>query len=166
MKYRIFTILILALTSFYSNSTSLSTVRDESDTNNDVARVVKAFYSYHFTHDMGFTKQSIVQKRRWLDKEFYELMLAEEKKNNNPDEAPFINGDPFTDSQEYPDTFEVVKSTKSGSQATVKVLFIWKQSVRSAQIVLSKQKNRWLIYNIIHDSDFDFRDYLTKNNKR
>jgi hypothetical protein len=70
-------------------------------------RVVAAFYRYHFTHDMAFTPTSVGVKRAWLAPELLDLCKAYFKKPVPADDVPEIDGDPFTDSQEYPKLFRV-----------------------------------------------------------
>jgi hypothetical protein len=126
---------------------------------------VRDFYRFHFAHEMGFTAGAVRQKRRWIASALYRLLLEEmEKQKSKPaDEAPYINGDPFTDSQEYPNSFQVGKANYSGAQAEVSVLFDWKdkgKSVRKRTILvkLTREKNEWRIVNLVYE---DGRDLVT-----
>jgi len=131
----------------------------------NAVRTVRAFYQFHFKHDMGFIEKTIRQKQRWFEPNFYRLLLEEAKRGTaSTDEAPDLEGDPFTNSQEYPDTFQVGKAVRSGEQVNVEVIFIWKHEKRKGQVLLVKQNNIWLISNIIHD-DFDLLKFLNRTDK-
>src|SRR5437773_1260655 len=63
------------------------------------ADTVRSFYRYHFAHDRGFTRAAL-DRRHWLTAELYGLLRYERERKTAPDEVPFLDGDPFTDSQE------------------------------------------------------------------
>jgi hypothetical protein len=131
----------------------------------NAVRTVRAFYQFHFKHDMGFTEKTIRQKQRWFEASFYQLLLEEAKRGAAAtDEAPDLEGDPFTNSQEYPDSFQVGKAVRSGEQVNVEIIFVWKHEKRKGQVLLVKQKNRLLISNIIYD-DFDLLKFLNRADK-
>jgi hypothetical protein len=123
-------------------------------------QAVKSFYSYHFAHDRGFLRANVVQRRRWLSPELYRLLLNEFSREAafrkaHPDEVPFITGDPFTDTQEYPDTFAVGVAVVSGNTARVPVTFGRRDAAekRTLQIELRKQGGRWLIHDVCREGD-------------
>ncbi|HLL76204.1 MAG TPA: DUF3828 domain-containing protein [Pyrinomonadaceae bacterium] len=119
------------------------------------ARAAESFYRYHFARDRGFLRANIVQRRRWLSPELYRLMMNEFRREAafrkaRPDEVPFMTGDPFTDAQEYPDTFTVGVAVVSGNTASVPVTFGWRdvEHKQTLQIELLKQGGRWLIHDV------------------
>lgn len=77
---------------------------------------VRSFYTFHLAHNKDFTLRNIQQQRkRFLTPELYGLLVNEIKRQAvyskaHPDEAPDYEGDPLTDSQEYPDSFRVGKA--------------------------------------------------------
>lgn len=122
-------------------------------------QTVQSFYRFHFAHDMGFTPGNVEMRRRWLTRELYDLLRDEFRKEAEhakaqPDEAPFIEGDPFTNSQEYPKSFRVGGVIQGGGMADVRVVFVWpgrtrRERVERAVVVsLRRSGRRWLIGNI------------------
>ncbi|MEW6127427.1 MAG: DUF3828 domain-containing protein [Acidobacteriota bacterium] len=121
---------------------------------------VKAFYAYHFAHKFDYSKRGLLQRRKWLDDTLYKLLVAEVSKPTKADEAPEMNGDPFTNSQEYPTTFRIGNTNESAAKATIQVIFIWKEQgkvidERPVDVELVKNKNLWKIANIISGSEPD-----------
>ena len=119
------------------------------------ARAAESFYRYHFARDRGFVRANIVARRRLLSPELYRLMLNELRREAafrkaHPDQAPFMTGDPFTDAQEYPDTFAVGRADVRGSRATVPVTFGWRgvEQKQTLQVVLLKHGGRWLVHDV------------------
>ena len=69
---------------------------------------------------MGFSEASVRERSAWLAPELVDLCHAYFQKPVHPDEVPDVDGDPFTDSQEYPKSFSVGRpsvSDRSGSAA-------------------------------------------------
>jgi hypothetical protein len=90
------------------------------------------------------------------------LLVAADKKARatKKDEVPELDGDPFTNSQEYPNTFKIGDTKQEYEKATVEVVFVWKDKgqvvdERNVQVELSKVKNLWKISNIIDKSNPD-----------
>ncbi len=93
--------------------------------------VVRTFYKFHLSHDMGFTEDTVVKRKEWLSPDFYALLLAETRKPKDSGEAPVIEGDPFTDSQEYPNRFSTGVAKRTGEdEITVDVELAWVKKVR------------------------------------
>lgn len=129
--------------------------------------VVQSFFRYHLPEDKNFTGANIKRRRRWLTPELYRLLLAEYHREEaeyekHPDEAVFIEGDPFTNSQEYPDSFRVGKPVVHGSQATVPITFYWANGnePRAANVKVKRQGRVWLIHNILPAGDEDLLKLL------
>lgn len=123
-------------------------------------QAAEGFYRYHFARDRGFLRSNVVRRRRWLSPELYRLMLNEFRREAafrkaQPDEVPFMTGDPFTDSQEYPDTFSVGRASVRGSTASVPVTFRWRGVARTKtlQVELLRQGGRWLIHDMRREGD-------------
>ncbi|HKP72057.1 MAG TPA: DUF3828 domain-containing protein [Pyrinomonadaceae bacterium] len=126
----------------------------------DAARVVQSFFDYHFAHDKNFTGANIKRRRRWLTPELYTLLLREYHREEvesakHPDEVVFMEGDPFTNTQEFPDSFSVGRAVVNGNKATVPVIFSWRSGAASkvADIKMRKLGGLWLIQNIRPDDD-------------
>jgi hypothetical protein len=130
--------------------------------------VVQSFFRYHFAHGMSFTEANIKRRRRWLTPELYTLLLREYHREEveskkHPDEAVFMEGDPFTNTQEHPNTFRVGRAVMRGSQAMVPVSFFLNGHVlRTARVEVSKRGRVWLIHNILPDGDEDLLKLLRR----
>jgi hypothetical protein len=122
-------------------------------------QTVDSFFRFHFAHGMDFTERNLRQRRHWLTPELYDLLREEFRKEAkragaHPDEAPFIEGDPFTNSQEYPKSFSVGQAIASGGFSIVKIELFWagrtpgEREHRTASVTLSLSGARWLISNI------------------
>jgi hypothetical protein len=127
----------------------------------DAAATVKAFYNFHFKNKFDYSARGLKRRQRWLDAKLYQLLLAEDKKSKaKKDEAPELNGDPFTNSQEYPNTFRIGDTRQEYEKAFVEVVFVWQEKgkvidERSLEVELSKARNLWKISNIINKSSAD-----------
>src|SRR5215216_6070498 len=131
--------------------------------NTAVASTVKAFYAFHFKHNFDYTERGLKQRQRWLDESLYKLLIAESKRSQETtkqDEAPDLNGDPFTNSQEYPNSFRIGKVEQDGKNATVEVIFVWKEKNKGidqkrVRVQLARSAESWKIANIIAEGDDD-----------
>lgn len=131
----------------------------------DAAKAVQTFYDYHFKHSMAFDAAQIKARKAWLAPELYALIT---KVLNTPvpeGDAPDIEGDIFTDSQEVPTAFHVGKTTvdnataKVAKVAKVEVTLTWSREKRHFTVLLTQVKQAWLI------QDIDYGDHrsLTKD---
>jgi len=133
------------------------------------ARAVRNFYQYHFAHDRGFLKSNVERRRRWLTPELYGLLMNEFRRaaahqKTHPDDAPFMNGDPFTNSQEYPDTFRAGRATVRGATAEVPVTFRWRATAetKTVRVELRRRQGRWLIRNVTPEGEADLLKLLRR----
>ncbi|HEX9147704.1 MAG TPA: hypothetical protein VF958_00955 [Thermoanaerobaculia bacterium] len=92
---------------------------------------VRAFYAFHFAHDMAFTPESVRVKNRWLAPVLVDLCESYFRRPASSEEVPEIDGDPFTDSQEYPKRFRVGAARVSGEAARVPVTCIGRTDRRA-----------------------------------
>jgi len=124
---------------------------------------VRSFFTQHFQSDAetGFTRESVAKKEKFLTPELYKLLQHEFDREDefvkaHPDEVPYMNGDPFTDSQEYPTGFKVGKCNVSGeSRVTHNVLLFWKTDDKPVQegtkVQVEKRGDKWLIGDFTSD---------------
>ena len=110
-------------------------------------KLVQDFYAGHFKGSMGFDEASLRAKRDRLSPELFTALLGKAKEPSSPDEVPDIDGDPFTDSQEYPDAFKLGKLQSSAGGARVPVTFTWKNGnpPRTLTVVLKNLQEGWRI---------------------
>src|SRR5579884_1639945 len=68
----------------------------------DPAQTVQSFYAYHFKHNMGFDAAQVKAQKASLDPKLYALITKVLAKPVPKGDAPDIEGDIFTDSQDTP----------------------------------------------------------------
>jgi hypothetical protein len=131
-----------------------------------VADPVQGFYRFHFAHDMGFTPDSVKARSAWLSPALLKICVAYFASPSAPDEVPVINGDPFTNSQEYPNSFQVGTPSLSNSTALIPVSFQWPDGrKRSLSVALVVQNQKWLIDNIRYPDGSSLRSLIAKNKR-
>jgi Protein of unknown function (DUF3828) len=124
---------------------------------------VQSFYGFHVTHEMGFSKEAVSQRKAWLSPDLLSLCRKYFLRPSSPDEVPPIDGDPFTDSQEYPTAFRVEKVRLSRGIATVAVSFSGPEAQKgSVHVVLVPVKGEWLIHDVRYVSGPSFRTLLSR----
>lgn len=132
----------------------MAAANPKSPKNSGPGDVVKAFYKYHFAHDMAFTPDGVKQRATWFTPGLINACETYFARPQDPDEVPNIDGDPFTGSQEYPNTFSAGPASIQETKASVPVTFSWKDhhSTRGTVILKKEEDGRWLI------DDFEFPD--------
>lgn len=137
------------------------------------ARAVSAFYKFHLARNKDFTVANLRVRRRWLSPELYKLLLGElkreaEQRKTHPDEAPYFEGDPLTNSQEYPDSFRVGKTENGGDLAKVTVTMMWSprtsrgRDQRDIVVEVKRTGTGWLINDIIDNQGSRLQDELKR----
>ncbi len=124
--------------------------------------VVRYLLTDHFKHDMGFTKASVARKAKWLTADFLKQLNAELDKPSNPDEVPAIDGDPFTDSQEYPKRFVVGNSEIRGDVTRIPVIFTGNGRRRTVAAKLRKTPAGWRVDDLVYEDGRTLRGLLGK----
>jgi hypothetical protein len=137
------------------------------------SRAVRSFYTFHLARNKDFTVANVRLRRRRLTPVLYKLLLAElkreaEQRKAHPDEAPYFEGDPLTDSQEYPDSFRMGKTEVSGNSAKVTVTLMWSartsrgRDQRDIVVEVTKRGSGWLINDIIDNQGSRLQDELKR----
>jgi hypothetical protein len=106
------------------------------------------FLEAHFSADMGFTADNVKSHRAGFSKSLDGAMARYFARPTPEDEVPAIDGDPFTDSQEYPSRFSVGKARVSGDQAEVAVRFSDAFSERRILYLLKREDGAWQLDNL------------------
>jgi hypothetical protein len=114
----------------------------------------------HMTHDMAFTEATIRHKAGYLSAGLLQAIAGYFALPDSPEEAPAINGDPFTDSQEYPASFVLGEAAVQGSRATVPVLFQDFDRQKRVEMVLQHAGSGWLIDDLRFADGMTLRDLL------
>jgi hypothetical protein len=125
------------------------------------AAVARAFYAFHFAHDMGFTEASVRRRSRWLAPDLLARCRGYFARPETPGDVPPIDGDPFTDSQDYPEGFRVGDATVRGDTALVPVTMTWPGAeARAVTLVLMRGTRGWRIADVRYASGPPLRDLL------
>ena len=124
------------------------------------AAVVRAFYRFHFAHDMAFTRAALRRRERWLAPDLLALCRAYFAAPSPADEVPEIDGDPFTDSQEYPSSFRVGEAAVAGDTALVPVTFLWKAGDRRTVTVVLVPRGGWKVADLRYERGDTLRGEL------
>ncbi|MGA2382487.1 MAG: DUF3828 domain-containing protein [Gemmatimonadales bacterium] len=125
------------------------------------ADVVRTFYRFHFAHDMAFTRSAVRRREGWLSSDLLALCRAYFAASSPTDEVPEIDGDPFTDSQEYPASFRVGAARVAGDTAQVPVTFSWKAGDRRVVTVVLVARRDWKIADVRYERGETLRGELT-----
>jgi hypothetical protein len=112
------------------------------------AAVVQQLLERHFAGDMGFDAKSVATKRQFLSDALLARIAQYFKKPSNPNEVPSIDGDPFTDSQEYPTRFSVGTPVAEGALMLVPVRYSDAYSTKQVRFVLVRQGAAWRVNDV------------------
>lgn len=125
---------------------------------------VQAFLEYHFNHDYGFLEKNAKARGPWLSRGLSREIRVYFDRPFPVDEAPPINGDPFTDTQEFPTRFAVRKGSRAGRTARVPVEFADGYTRRRHEFVLLLERGRWRIDDLDYDYGGTFREAMKAPN--
>jgi hypothetical protein len=117
------------------------------------AEIVQELLVTHFTHDMGFTRESVAAKNGFLSTALRARLAAWFVKPKSPGDAPDINGDPFTNSQEYPDRFTLGRALPTPRRTVIPVHFADEDSKRRVDYVLVREGQQWLVDDVMDERD-------------
>lgn len=113
--------------------------------------VVQRFLEAHFAGDIGFAPASVAEKRAYLSKALSREIDAWMAKPRSPDEAPAINGDPFTNTQEYPARFAVGADDKASRGVEVPVEFADAFARRAVRFEMACENGRWRVADVKYE---------------
>ena len=114
----------------------------------------------HFTHEMAFTRESIAAKREFLSAGLLAAADAYFAKPQSPDEVPDIDGDVFTDTQEYPDRFTLGTIRTTARRTVVRVHFAGEQLTRRVDYALIREGRRWVVDDLVDERGESLRTSL------
>jgi hypothetical protein len=109
------------------------------------AGVVQRLLEHHFAGSMAFDSAHMAYHAPWLSTRLRARIARYFAKPSVPNEAPAIDGDPFTDSQEHPTRFSVSLGAAHGDAATVPVRFSDGRQVRTVQYLLRRDGGAWRV---------------------
>jgi hypothetical protein len=122
--------------------------------------VVQRLLLDHVTHDMGFTEAGFARKTGLLAPALVELGRRALAAQAGTEEAPLVNGDPFTNSQEYPDRFALGASEEQGGRASVPVFFADAQRRRRVDYLLERAGGAWRVTDLRYEDGSTLRALL------
>jgi hypothetical protein len=128
--------------------------------------VVQRFLETHFASDMGFWPSAIDAKRRYFTKPLNEKMKAYFAGIAGADEEPEINGDPFTDSQDYPARFFVKSDDKSKPGVIVPVEYTDAYSTKTVRFSMKRAGGKWLIDDLVFEDNLSLSTLMTQKPQR
>ena len=114
--------------------------------------VVQRLLEHHFATGMAFDAEHMRYHEPWLTQRLRAGMARYFAKPADPNEAPAIDGDPFTDSQEHPTRFSVQGATVRGDEATVPVGFSDGRRVRTVRYYLLRERGAWRVEDLYYES--------------
>lgn len=124
------------------------------------AEIVQELLVTHFTHEMAFTPESVALKRGFLSAGLLVAADAYFARPSSPDEVPAIDGDVFTDTQEYPDRFTLGTIRATARRTVVRVHFAGEQLKRRVDYVLIREGGRWVLDDLFDERGGSLRRQL------
>jgi len=121
---------------------------------------VQQLFADHFKNDMGFTRDTVARKRNWLTPGLNQEIDTYFRQPFRADEPPPINGDPFTNTQEYPSAFQVGEVVMDAGKANVPVVMTIGPTRRTVRAQVVRQGSGWLIDDLIYEDNSTFRALL------
>lgn len=122
--------------------------------------VVETLLEAHFNGDMGFAPETVAEKQDYLTSELSRLVEEYFAQPESPDEVPVIDGDPFTDTQEYPTRFAVRRASMAGRYADVPVDFSDGYVTRRVVYRLKRALSHWRVDDIVYAEGGTFKGLL------
>jgi hypothetical protein len=155
-------VVVLAAGALAVNSGLLRTTpTTSSQSQEDPETVVGEMFAVHFMHDMGFTPQSVALKQNRLTSDLYRQIEAYFERPRAPDEVPAIDGEPFTNTQEYPSAFAVSEGAQQDTDTTrVPVVMTIGPDRRTVTVQLVRQTSGWLVDDLVYEDGSTFRALL------
>lgn len=124
---------------------------------------VQRLLEAHFAGDMGFTVTSVDAKRVHLAATLQRAIDAYFAHPHPQDEPPPINGDPFTDSQEYPVVFSVRETRMEADVARVPVRFDDGHRTRQIEFELRKDAGAWRVSELRYEDGSTLTQVLARH---
>ena len=107
--------------------------------------VVLALYQLHLTHDMAFTPATVANKEVHLTAGLRTAIAAYFRRTVAHDAVPVVDGDPFTNTQEYPTRLVPGRASIEGRRAAMPVLLGDDAASQVVQVLLRQSGRRWRV---------------------
>ena len=122
--------------------------------------VVQQLLEDHYAHGLEFTPERMQAQRRWFTAALGKRIDAYFAQDFPEGDVPPIDGDPITDSQEYPPIFSVREATPAGAAMLVPVRYDSGYETRLVHFVLARDGGEWRIDDITYEHDTPFSAML------
>ena len=123
---------------------------------------VQRLLESHFGDDMGFLPDFVADLRPYFAASLNGAMDRYFGYPFPEDEVPPVDGDPITDSQEYPVLFSVRDAVLEGASARVPVRYDDGYRARLVEFVLRREAGAWRVEDIRYDHGGTFRELLAR----
>jgi hypothetical protein len=134
-------------------------------TRGDAQAPVRQLLLQHLAEESAFDAARLARLRAWLAPTLRQAFEAWFARPANPDEAPYLDGDPFTDSQEPPAALSLGELRQSGAQAWQTVFVEFDGGIRRSMVYrLQRQpQGDWRISDIDYGHDTTLLQLLRKD---
>lgn len=123
--------------------------------------VVQRLLVDHFTHEMAFTPETVARKRNLLTASLNNAIAVYFRQVFPEDEPPPINGDPITNTQDYPTSFEIARAVRADRVASVRVVFSAEGMTRPVVFRLRRGEGAgWRVDDLVYEDRSTFRQSL------
>ena len=169
MSRALLTAALIAVFAATPQATTRAAVASQKGGASQAAAVVRAFYAHHFARSQCcFDEAGLRRRRQWFTPSLYNALLREVLKEMPADEVPYIDGDPFTGSQEMPADFSVGHASAGGGRAAVSVLLRWADrgktvERRTLRVELTRAGGVWRIDDIRYPDGQSLRGHLKQS---
>jgi hypothetical protein len=123
-------------------------------------QVALALFQSHLTHDMAFTPATVARKHGYLTKGLQAVIAAYFRRPVAQDEVPPINGDPFTNTQEYPNRFVPGRALIEGRRAVMPVRFGDDAAFQVVEVLLHQLGRQWRVDDLRYEAGGTLRSLL------
>jgi hypothetical protein len=123
-------------------------------------RPVQLLLEAHFNGDMGFLPALVANKDGWMSAGLRDRIAKYFAYPWPADEVPPINGDPFTNSQEYPVLFSVREGLINKDRASVPVRFDDGHAARAIDYLMLREEGAWRVDDLRYEDGTTFRTAL------
>jgi hypothetical protein len=123
---------------------------------------VQRLLEQHFAGSMSFDEAHWTALERWLSQPLKQSIASYREAGWPLDEVPPINGDPLSDSQEYPTRFAVGPARIAGAGASLEVEFADAHVRRRLRYLLVLEDAHWRVDDVIAVDGTPLRELLAE----
>ncbi len=121
---------------------------------------LQRFLEDHYRNGLEFTPERSTAQRGMMSNRLSQAIAKYFAQDFPEGDVPPIDGDPYTDSQEYPPIFSVRDASIDGGKARVPVRFDNGYESREVRYQLIRERERWVIDDVDYDHGTQLREWL------